>query len=84
MSLQSKAVSLAPNSSPHLEDQVSVFTFLSDRVAQLYPQALSLSVSFHDSQGYPGGILTLLYTRVICSRQLLQPLELLNIRIGSR
>jgi hypothetical protein len=31
----------------------------SDRVAQLYPQALgSLFVAFYDSQGYGGGILT--------------------------
>jgi hypothetical protein len=36
----------------------------SDRVAQLYPQALgSLSVAFYDSQGYSGGILTRLHTR---------------------
>jgi hypothetical protein len=35
----------------------------SDRVAQLYPQALgSLFVTFHNSQGYGGGILTCLHT----------------------
>jgi hypothetical protein len=46
----------------HLEDQVSVFTFPSDRVAQLYPQVRgSLFVAFHYSQGYGGGILTRLH-----------------------
>jgi hypothetical protein len=34
----------------------------SERVAQLYPQAPgSLSIAFYDSQGYGGGILTLLH-----------------------
>jgi hypothetical protein len=38
----------------------------SDRVAQLYPQAPGyLYVSLYDSQGYGGGILTRLHTRII-------------------
>jgi hypothetical protein len=42
-----------------MEDQVSVFRSRRDSVAQLYPQAPgSLFVSFYDSQGYGGGILT--------------------------
>jgi hypothetical protein len=56
--LHSKVIGLVSNS-PNLEDQVSVFTSPSDRVAQLYPQALdSLFVAFYDSQGYGGGFLT--------------------------
>jgi hypothetical protein len=36
----------------------------SDRVAQLYPQAPgSILIAFYDSQGYGGGIVTLLHTR---------------------
>jgi hypothetical protein len=43
---------------PNLEDQVFVFIFPRNRVAQPYPQALgSLSVAFYDSQGYGGGSL---------------------------
>jgi hypothetical protein len=58
--LQGKVISLASN--PNLEDQVSVFMSPSDRVAQLNPQAPgSLFVTFYDSQGYSGGILTSLY-----------------------
>jgi hypothetical protein len=35
----------------------------SDKMAQLYPQALgSFFVTFYDSQGYGGGILTRLHT----------------------
>jgi hypothetical protein len=45
-----------------LEDQASVFMSRSDRVSQLYPEALgSLFVAFYDSQGCSGGILTRLY-----------------------
>jgi hypothetical protein len=45
--------------SPKLEDQVHVFIFPRNRVAQLYPQALgSLFVAFYDSQSYGGGIRT--------------------------
>jgi hypothetical protein len=48
---------------PNLEDQVPVFISPSDRVAQLYPQALgSLFVASYDSQGYGGGIRILLHT----------------------
>jgi hypothetical protein len=48
---------------PTWEDQVSVFMFPSDRVAQLYPQAPgSLFVASYDSQGYGGRILTRLHT----------------------
>jgi hypothetical protein len=48
---------------PNLEDQVPVFMSLSDRVPQLYLQAPgSLFVSFHESQGYGGSILTHLHT----------------------
>jgi hypothetical protein len=44
---------------PNLEAQVYVFMSPDDRVAQLYPQAPgSLFVTFYDSQGYGGGILT--------------------------
>jgi hypothetical protein len=43
----------------NLEEQVSVFMFLSDRVAQLYPQASdSLFVASYVSQGCGGGIVT--------------------------
>jgi hypothetical protein len=42
-----------------------VFMSTSDRMAQLYPQALSsLSVAFYDSHGYRGGILTHLHTGI--------------------
>jgi hypothetical protein len=45
-----------------MEDQTSVFMSPSDRVAQLYPEALgSLFVAFYNSQGYDGGILTRLH-----------------------
>jgi hypothetical protein len=48
---------------PKLEDQVSVFRFPRDRVAQLYPQApSSLFVTFYDSQGYGGDILIKFHT----------------------
>jgi hypothetical protein len=37
--------------------------FPSDRVAQLYPQAMgSLFIAFYNSQGYGGDILPLLHT----------------------
>jgi hypothetical protein len=50
--------------SHNLEDQVSVFMSPSDRVAQLYPQAVgSIFVAYYDSQGCGGGILTPLSTR---------------------
>jgi hypothetical protein len=69
--LQSKVVSL--ESKPNLEDQVSVFTSPSDRVAQLYPQALgSYLFAFYYSQGYGGGILTLLHIRGILYRLILK------------
>jgi hypothetical protein len=58
--LQGKVVSLASN--PNLEDQAPLFMSPSDRMTQLYPQALgSLSVAFYDSQGYGGNILTSLH-----------------------
>jgi hypothetical protein len=48
---------------PNLEDQVSVFMPSSDRVAQLYTQALgSLFVASYDSRAYGGGIPTRLHT----------------------
>jgi hypothetical protein len=48
---------------PNLEDQVSVFMSHIDTAAQLYPQAVSfLFVTFYDSQGDGGGILTGLHT----------------------
>jgi hypothetical protein len=44
---------------PNPEDQVPVFIFRSDRVAQYYPQAPgSLFIASYDSQGSGGGILT--------------------------
>jgi hypothetical protein len=50
---------------PNLEDQISVFMFPRDRVAQLYPQApVSLFVAFYVSQSYGGGILTGLHTEI--------------------
>jgi hypothetical protein len=43
--------------SRNLEDQVPVFIFPRNRVAQLYPQVTgSISVASYDSQGYGGGI----------------------------
>jgi hypothetical protein len=48
---------------PKLEDQVPVFIFPRNRVAQIYPRALGfLSVPSHDSQGYGGSILSRLHT----------------------
>jgi hypothetical protein len=45
-----------------MADQVPVFISPSDRVAQLYPQALgSLFIAFYVSQGYGGSILTYLH-----------------------
>jgi hypothetical protein len=42
----------------NLEGQVRLFISLTNRMTQLYPQALgSLLVTFYDSQGYGGGIL---------------------------
>jgi hypothetical protein len=47
---------------PNLENQVPVFMCPSDRVAHLYHQALgSLSITLYNTQGYSGGILTLLH-----------------------
>jgi hypothetical protein len=58
--IKSKVVSLACN--PNLEEQISVFTSPSERVAQLYPPApSSLFVAFYDSQGYVGAILSRLH-----------------------
>jgi hypothetical protein len=58
---QIQLVSFACN--PNLQNQVSVFMPPSDRVAQLYPQAPgSLFISFYDSQGYGGDIITRLHT----------------------
>jgi hypothetical protein len=55
--------------SPNLEGQVPVFIFLSDRVAQLYPQDLgSIFVVSYDSQGYGGGIPTRLHTGMAMTR----------------
>jgi hypothetical protein len=49
--------------SPILEGQVSIFISPRNREVQLYPQALgSLFIAFYDSQGYGGGIRTLLHT----------------------
>jgi hypothetical protein len=59
--LRSKVTILA--SKTNLENQISLFMFPSDTVAQLHPQEPgSLFVTFHDSQGYGGGILTRLHT----------------------
>jgi hypothetical protein len=56
-------MSSALRPTPNLEDQVSVFRFPSDRVAQLYPQAPgSLSITFYVSQRCGGGVLTRLHT----------------------
>jgi hypothetical protein len=49
--------------SPNLEGQVLAFTFLRNKVAQLYPRPLrSLHVAYFDSHGYGGGIRTRLHT----------------------
>jgi hypothetical protein len=56
-----RSSALRPTS--NLEDQVPVFMFPSDRVAQLYPQAPgSLFVALYYSQGYGEGITELPYT----------------------
>jgi hypothetical protein len=56
--------SSALSTNRNLEGQACVFMSLSDRVAQLHPQAPgSFPVSFHDSQDYGGGILVRLHTR---------------------
>jgi hypothetical protein len=48
--------------SPNLEGQVPVFIAPKNRVAQLYSWALgSLIITSYDSQGYGGGIQTLLH-----------------------
>jgi hypothetical protein len=49
--------------SPDLEGQAPVFISPTDRLAQLYLQALgNLFVASYDSQGYGGGIRTRLHT----------------------
>jgi hypothetical protein len=59
--LQSKFVSLA--TTLNLENYVPAFTYPSDRVAQLYPQApSSLFIAPYDPQGYGGDILICLHT----------------------
>jgi hypothetical protein len=51
--------------SPNLEGQVLVSVSSRDRVAQLYPQALSyLFIASYDSQGYSGGIRARLHTEI--------------------
>jgi hypothetical protein len=51
----------ALHATPHPEDQVSAFKSPSERVAQLYPQALAyLFVTFYNSQGHGTNILTCL------------------------
>jgi hypothetical protein len=46
-----------------VEEQVPVFMSTSDRVAQLYPQALgSPFITFYDLQGYGRGVQTHLHT----------------------
>jgi hypothetical protein len=51
--------------SPKLEGQVPVFLSPRNGVAQLYPQALgSVFITYYNSQGYGGGILTHLHTGV--------------------
>jgi hypothetical protein len=58
------ARSPALRSTPYLENEVPVFMFQGDRVAQLYPQALgSLFVAFYDSLGDGGSILSRLHNR---------------------
>jgi hypothetical protein len=57
------ARSSALRPTPNLENQVFVCMSPSERVVQLYHQALgSFIVTFDDSQGYGGGILTRLHT----------------------
>jgi hypothetical protein len=62
-----KTILYCPNSwdSPVLEGQVPVFKSSSNRVAQIYLQALgSLSVASYYSQGYCEGILSRLHTGI--------------------
>jgi hypothetical protein len=57
------ARSSAVGPTPNLGDQVTVFMFLSDSVAQLYPQAPgSLFIAFYDTLGHHRDILTRLHT----------------------
>jgi hypothetical protein len=52
--------------SPNLMGQVPKFIPTRNRVAQLYPQSLgSLFVASYDSQGYGGGIRTLLHAALL-------------------
>jgi hypothetical protein len=55
--------------SPNLEGPVPVFIFPTNRVVQLYPQALgSLFVASYDSQSYGGGIRTRLHPSSLTKR----------------
>jgi hypothetical protein len=48
---------------PELKGQVPIFISSRNRMAQLYPPALSsLFIASYDSQGYDGGILAVLHT----------------------
>jgi hypothetical protein len=59
--LQSKVASLASNPKP--QGSGPFFMFPSDREAQLHPREVcSLFITFYDSQGYGGSILTCLQT----------------------
>jgi hypothetical protein len=67
--------------SPNL-DQVSVFIFPRNRVAQLYPQALDfLFVASYDSQGYGGGIRTLLHAGITIYTELGRSSDIASKRI---
>jgi hypothetical protein len=58
-------MSLALHPTPSLKDLVSIFKSPSGRVAQLHPQAPgSIFVTFYDSQGHSGGILTYHHTGI--------------------
>jgi hypothetical protein len=64
-----RAMSSALGRTPNLEGQVSVFMSPNDRVAQLYPQTPGfLFVTFLESHGYGGGILTRLHKGYSYSR----------------
>jgi hypothetical protein len=61
---------------PNLESDVPIFISSRNRVAQLYPQSLgSHFVASYDSQGYGGGIRTLLHVGMSDSYRLMSSLH---------
>jgi hypothetical protein len=57
-----------------------VFISPSNRVVQIYPWALgSLSVASYDSQGYGGGILSLLHTGLMPHSRILSVINMFEV-----